>query len=115
MVIHKAEKCNISSVSKNKIYDKRVNYNNIGVCIITVLIMFVITITAYSIVNSYARSTETVITNNDTEKYYKIVLRDKYIDDMFIEQVGQYRNSWNSMELYDSHMKRHKIIWKEVE
>lgn len=41
-----------------------------------------------------------------------MILRDKYIDDVFLENISQ--NSWNSIDVYDSNMKSHKIIWKEV-
>lgn len=109
MVIHKAEKCNINNVSENKTSDKISGYNSIIIFfIITVITAVVYAITVYPA----ACSRESVITNKDTETKFKMILRDKYIDDMFIENVGQ--NSWNSIEVYDSNMKSHKIIWKEV-
>lgn len=109
MVIHKAEKCNINNVSENKTGDKISGYNSIIIFfIITVITAVVYAITVYPA----ACSRESVITNKDTETKFKMILRDKYIDDMFIENVGQ--NSWNSIEVYDSNMKSHKIIWKEV-
>ena len=43
-----------------------------------------------------------------------MILRDKYIDDVFLENISQNKNSWNSIEVYDSNMKSHIIIWKEV-
>lgn len=109
MVIHKAEKCNINNVSENKTSDKISGYNSIIIFfIITVITAVVYAITVYPA----ACSRESVITNKDTETKFKMILRDKYIDDMFIENIGQ--NSWNSIEVYDSNMKSHKIIWKEV-
>lgn len=109
MVIHKAEKCNINNVSENKTGDKISGYNSIIIFfIITVITAVVYAITVYPA----ACSRESVITNKDTETKFKMILRDKYIDDMFIENVVQ--NSWNSIEVYDSNMKSHKIIWKEV-
>lgn len=109
MVIHKAEKCNINNVSENKTGDKISGYNSIIIFfIITVITAVVYAITVYPA----ACSRESVITNKDTETKFKMILRDKYIDDMFIENIGQ--NSWNSIEVYDSNMKSHKIIWKEV-
>lgn len=109
MVIHKAEKCNINNVSENKTSDKISGYNSIIIFfIITVITAVVYAITVYPA----ACSRESIITNKDTETKFKMILRDKYIDDMFIENVGQ--NSWNSIEVYDSNMKSHKIIWKEV-
>ena len=109
MVIHKAEKCNINNVSENKIHDDTSGYNNIIIFfIITVITAVVYVLTGYPA----AFSREHVITNKDTETKFKMILRDKYIDDMFIENIGQ--NSWNSIEVYDSNMKSHKIIWKEV-
>lgn len=109
MVIHKAEKCNINNVSENKTGDKISGYNSIIIFfIITVITAVVYAITVYPA----ACSRESIITNKDTETKFKMILRDKYIDDMFIENIGQ--NSWNSIEVYDSNMKSHKIIWKEV-
>lgn len=109
MVIHKAEKCNINNVSENKTSDKISGYNSIIIFfIITVITAVVYAITVYPA----ACSRESIITNKDTETKFKMILRDKYIDDMFIENIGQ--NSWNSIEVYDSNMKSHKIIWKEV-
>ena len=109
MVIHKAEKCNINNVSENKIHDDTSGYNNIIIFfIINVIVAVVYVLTGYPA----AFSREHVITNKDTETKFKMILRDKYIDDMFIENIGQ--NSWNSIEVYDSNMKSHKIIWKEV-
>ena len=109
MVIHKAEKCNINNVSENKTSDKISDYNSIIIFfIITVITAVVYAITVYPA----ACSRESIITNKDTETKFKMILRDKYIDDMFIENIGQ--NSWNSIEVYDSNMKSHKIIWKEV-
>ena len=107
MVRHKAEKCN--NVSENKIHDDTSGYNNI----IIFFIIIVITAVVYAItVYPTACSRESVITNKDTETKFKMILRDKYIDDVFLENVS--RNSWNSIEVYDSNMKSHKIIWKEV-
>lgn len=109
MVIHKAEKCNINNVSENKTGDKISGYNSLIIFfIITVITAVVYAITVYPA----ACSRESIITNKDTETKFKMILRDKYIDDMFIENIGQ--NSWNSIEVYDSNMKSHKIIWKEV-
>ena len=109
MVIHKAEKCNINNVSENKTGDKISGYNSLIIFfIINVIVAVVYVLTGYPA----AFSREHVITNKDTEKKFKMILRDKYIDDMFIENIGQ--NSWNSIEVYDSNMKSHKIIWKEV-
>lgn len=109
MVIHKAEKCNINNVSENKTGDKISGYNSLTIFfIITVITAVVYAITVYPA----ACSRESIITNKDTETKFKMILRDKYIDDMFIENIGQ--NSWNSIEVYDSNMKSHKIIWKEV-
>lgn len=109
MVIHKAEKCNINNVSGNKTGDKISGYNSLIIFfIITVITAIVYAITVYPA----ACSRESIITNKDTETKFKMILRDKYIDDMFIENIGQ--NSWNSIEVYDSNMKSHKIIWKEV-
>lgn len=110
MVIHKAEKCNINNVSENKTCDTSGYNNAIIFFIIVVIIMVVYAITVYP----FACSTESVITNKDTETKFKMVLRDKYIDDVFLENISQNRNSWNSLEVYDSNMKSHKIIWKEV-
>ena len=107
MVIHKAEKCN--NVSENKIHDDTSGYNSLIIFfIINVIVAVVYVLTGYPA----AFSREHVITNKDTETKFKMILRDKYIDDMFIENIGQ--NSWNSIEVYDSNMKSHKIIWKEV-
>lgn len=109
MVIHKAEKCNINNVSENKTGDKISGYNSLIIFfIINVIVAVVHVLTGYPA----AFSREHVITNKDTETKFKMILRDKYIDDMFIENIGQ--NSWNSIEVYDSNMKSHKIIWKEV-
>lgn len=109
MVIHKAEKCNINNVSENKTGDKISGYNSLIIFfIINVIVAVVYVLTGYPA----AFSREHVITNKDTETKFKMILRDKYIDDMFIEHIGQ--NSWNSIEVYDSNMKSHKIIWKEV-
>ena len=107
MVIHKAEKCN--NVSENKIHDDTSGYNSLIIFfIINVIVAVVYVLTGYPA----AFSREHVITNKDIETKFKMILRDKYIDDMFIENIGQ--NSWNSLEVYDSNMKSHKIIWKEV-
>ena len=107
MVIHKDEKFN--NVSENKIHDDTSGYNNI----IIFFIIIVITAVVYAItVYPAACSRESVITNKDTETKFKMILRDKYIDDVFLENVS--KNSWNSIEVYDSNMKSHKIIWKEV-
>lgn len=109
MVIHKAEKCNINNVSENKTGDKISGYNSIIIFfIITVITAVVYAITVYPA----ACSRESVITNKDTETKFKMILRDKYIDNVFLENISQ--NSWNSIEVYDSNMKSHKIIWKEV-
>lgn len=109
MVIHKTEKCNINNVSENKTGDKISGYNSLIIFfIINVIVAVVYVLTGYPA----AFSREHVITNKDTETKFKMILRDKYIDDMFIENIGQ--NSWNSIEVYDSNMKSHKIIWKEV-
>ena len=109
MVIHKAEKCNINNVSENKIHDDTSGYNNI----IIFFIIIVITAVVYAItVYPAACSRESVITNKDTETKFKMILGDKYIDDVFLENIS--KNSWNSIEVYDSNMKSHKIIWKEV-
>lgn len=109
MVIHKAEKCNINNVSENKTDDKISGYNSLIIFfIITVITAVVYAITVYP----EACSRESVITNKDTETKFKMILRDKYIDDVFLENVSQ--NSWNSLNVYDSNMKSHKIIWKEV-
>ena len=110
MVIHKAEKCNINNVSENKIHDDTISgYNSLIIFfIINVIVAVVYVLTGYPA----AFSREHVITNKDTETKFKMILRDKYIDDVFIENIGQ--NSWNSIEVYDSNMKSHKIIWKEV-
>lgn len=109
MVIHKAEKCNINNVPENKTGDKISGYNSLIIFfIINVIVAVVYVLTGYPA----AFSREHVITNKDTETKFKMILRDKYIDDMFIENIGQ--NSWNSIEVYDSNMKSHKIIWKEV-
>lgn len=109
MVIHKAEKCNINNVSENKIHDDTSGYKSLIIFfIINVIVAVVYVLTGYPA----AFSREHVITNKDTETKFKMILRDKYIDDMFIENIGQ--NSWNSIEVYDSNMKSHKIIWKEV-
>lgn len=51
-------------------------------------------------------------TDNKTETQFKIILKDKYIDDEFVQSINT--KSWNSYEVYDSNMKKHKIIWKEV-
>lgn len=109
MVIHKAEKCNINNVPENKTGDKISGYNSLIIFfIINVIVAVVYVLTGYPA----AFSREHVITNKDTETKFKMILRDKYIDDMFIENIRQ--NSWNSIEVYDSNMKSHKIIWKEV-
>ena len=109
MVIHKAEKCNINNVSENKISDKISGYNSLIIFfIINVIVAVVYALTGYPA----AFSREHVITNKDTETKFKMILRDKYIDDVFLENVS--KNSWNSIEVYDSNMKSHKIIWKEV-
>lgn len=109
MVIHKAEKCNINNVSENKTGDKISGYNSLIIFfIITVITAVVYAITVYPA----ACSRESIITNKDTETKFKMILRDKYIDDVFLENISQ--NSWNSIEVYDSNMKSHKIIWKEV-
>ena len=109
MVIYIAEKCNINNVSENKTSDKISGYNSLIIFfIINVIVAVVYVLTGYPA----AFSREHVITNKDTETKFKMILRDKYIDDMFIENIGQ--NSWNSIEVYDSNMKSHKIIWKEV-
>lgn len=108
MVIHKAEKCNINNVSENKTCGTSGYNNAIIFFIIVVITMVVYAITVYPA----ACSREHVITNKDTETKFKMILRDKYIDDVFLENIGQ--NSWNSIEVYDSNMKSHKIIWKEV-
>ena len=111
MVIHKAEKCNINNVSENKIHDDTSGYNSLIIFfIITVITAVVYAITVYPA----ACSRESVITNKDTETKFKMILRDKYIDDVFLENVSQNKNSWNSLDVYDSNMKSHKIIWKEV-
>lgn len=109
MAIHKNEKKNINNISENKVCNETSNYNNIIIFFIIVIITTIVyAITVYPI----ACTRETVITNKDTKAKFKMILRDKYIDNMFIESVGQ--NSWNSIELYDSNMTSHKIIWKEV-
>ena len=109
MVIHKAEKCNINNVSENKIHDDTSGYNSLIIFfIINVIVAVVYVLTGYPA----AFSREHVIANKDIETKFKMILRDKYIDDMFIENIGQ--NSWNSLDVYDSNMKSHKIIWKEV-
>lgn len=109
MVIHKAEKCN--NVSENKTGDKISGYNSLIIFfIINVIVAVVYVLTGYPA----AFSREHVITNKDTETKFKMILRDKYIDDAFLENIGLYKNSWNSLEVYDSNMKSHKIIWKEV-
>lgn len=111
MVIHKAEKCNINNVSENKTSDKISGYNSLIIFfIINVIVAVVYVLTGYPA----AFSREHVITNKDTETKFKMILRDKYIDDAFLENIGLYKNSWNSLEVYDSNMKSHKIIWKEV-
>lgn len=94
MVIHKAEK----NVSENKIHDDTSGYNNIIIFfIITVITAVVYAITVYPA----ACSREYVITNKDTETKFKMILRDKYIDDVFLENVSQNKNSWNSLDVYD--------------
>ena len=109
MVIHKAEKCNINNVSENKIHDDTSGYNSLIIFfIINVIVAVVYVLTGYPA----AFSREHVITSKDTETKFKMILRDKYIDDVFLENVSQ--NSWNSLDVYDSNMKSHKIIWKEV-
>ena len=111
MVIHKAEKCNINNVSENKTGDKISGYNSLIIFfIINVIVAVVYVLTGYPA----AFSREHVITNKDTETKFKMILRDKYTDDAFLENIGLYKNSWNSLEVYDSNMKSHKIIWKEV-
>ena len=111
MVIHKAEKCNINHVSEDKTGDKISGYNSLIIFfIINVIVAVVYVLTGYPA----AFSREHVITNKDTETKFKMILRDKYIDDAFLENIGLYKNSWNSLEVYDSNMKSHKIIWKEV-
>ena len=107
MVIYKDEKFN--NVSENKLNNDTPDYNKV---IIFFMIVVITTIVYAIMVYPFACSTESVITNKDTETKFKMILRDKYIDDMFIENIGQ--NSWNSIEVYDSNMKSHKIIWKEV-
>ena len=93
----------------NKTCDNTSGYNSLIIFfIITVITAVVYAITVYPA----ACSRESVITNKDTETKFKMVLRDKYIDDVFLENISQ--NSWNSIEVYDSNMKSHKIIWKEV-
>ena len=107
MVIHKDEKFN--NVSENKIHNDTPDYNKV----IIFFMIVVITTVVYAItVYPAACSRESVITNKDTETKFKMILRDKYIDDVFLENVSQ--NSWNSLDVYDSNMKSHKIIWKEV-
>ena len=111
MVIHKAEKCNINNVSENKIHNDTPDYNKVIIFfIINVIVAVVYVLTGYPA----AFSREHVITNKDTETKFKMILRDKYIDDVFLENISLYKNSWNSLDVYDSNMKSHKIIWKEV-
>ena len=109
MVIHKDEKFN--NVSENKIHNDTPDYNKV---IIFFMIIVITTIVYAIMVYPFACSTEYVITNTDTETKFKMILRDKYIDDVFLENISQNKNSWNSIEVYDSNMKSHKIIWKEV-
>ena len=109
MVIHKDEKFN--NVSENKIHNDTPNYNKV---IIFFMIIVITTIVYAIMVYPFACSTEYVITSKDTETKFKMILRDKYIDDVFLENISQNKNSWNSIEVYDSNMKSHKIIWKEV-
>ena len=104
MVIHKDEKFN--NVSENKIHNDTPDYNKV-----IIFFMFVVITTIVYAIMVYC-PTEYVITNKDTETKFKMILRDKYIDDVFLENVSQ--NSWNSLDVYDSNMKSHKIIWKEV-
>ena len=107
MVIHKDEKFN--NVSENKIHNDTPDYNKV---IIFFMFVVITTIVYAFMVYPFACSRESVITNKDTETKFKMILRDKYIDDIFLENISQ--NSWNSIEVYDSNMKSHKIIWKEV-
>ena len=106
MVIHKDEKFN--NVSENKIHNDTPDYNKV-----IIFFMFVVITTIVYAIMVYC-PTEYVITNKDTETKFKMILRDKYIDDVFLENISQNKNSWNSIEVYDSNMKSHKIIWKEV-
>ena len=99
----------MTNISENKIHDSTSGYNSLIIFfIITVITAVVYAITVYPA----SCSRESVITNKDTETKFKMILRDKYIDNVFLENISQ--NSWNSIEVYDSNMKSHKIIWKEV-
>ena len=109
MVIHKDEKFN--NVSENKIHNDTPDYNKV---IIFFMFVVITTIVYAVMVYPFACPTEYVITNKDTETKFKMILKDKYIDDVFLENISQNKNSWNSIEVYDSNMKSHKIIWKEV-
>lgn len=105
MIIHNAKNCKI-----NNNEDKQLKKNGI-----TFILIIILTIVAYAcILNPIYTANEKKYTGTDnkTETQFKVILRDKYIDDDFIQSVNT--KSWNSCEFYDSDMKSHKIIWKEI-
>ena len=104
MIIHNVKNCNI------KEDDKYVLKNGGIFLLITIftIIIYACVVLPVGILNEK----KITGTDNKTEAQFKIILKDKYIDDEFVQSINQ--RSWNSYEVYDSNMKKHKIIWKEV-
>ncbi len=105
MIIHNAKNCRI------KEEDKQVLKN--GGMFILITILMIVTYACIVMPISIMREKKFVGTDNKTEAQFKIILRDKYIDEDFVQQIST--SGWNSYEVYDSNMKKHRIIWKEVE
>lgn len=105
MIIHNAKNCKISDENKQVL-------KNGG--LFTLITTMIIIVYACIILPISALHEKTFVgTDNKTEAQFKIILRDKYIDEDFVQSIST--RSWNSYEVYDSNMKSHKIIWKEVE
>lgn len=104
MIIHNAKNCNI------KEEDKQVLKN--GCIFILTTISIIVTYACIVMPISAMQEKKFIGTDNKTETQFKVILRDKYIDEDFVQQINT--KYWNSYEVYDSNMNKHRIIWKEV-